>query len=436
MGVTNRVEKRGLTVVNVTHNNNDGCTVDEVFFAVLGFVEETVLKCYDNFLFNLDAEFVSDEECGIVVDGFVDRNHHSHAHKLLNNLCGGGLHTRRKLGYADSVGNGYLKLNGLGLLCLLLLLLLSALIESLFALLLICKLVLFLDFLHARGRFGHDVVIAQDLVVVLRKVDVRGAARIDNAHFIAGALLLGLLVVARLRLLLALFFFSGGASGFRSLAFLFLLGVLFIVEFLEECGDVYLILLGESFENDRKLGLVKNRHVSSSCEACIVENGDKVLAFDIKILSKGVDSVFLTRCCHMLHTSFLVGSIFARQAFFVSLDEVCVGKGYCSGVAVTDRSAELLCGYIDLFGVDRIIFGFVKKRFLGIVGNVGCDKHKLCLITANRLEHVVCADDNSSCSCRKPDNPQCSFFHGYHSLIKGFQELNGDSNKFRRESCI
>ena len=66
--MTDIVKKRGLAVVNVTHNNYDRRTADEFFFAVFVVVYEFFFHGYNNFFFNLAAELHSYESCGIIVD--------------------------------------------------------------------------------------------------------------------------------------------------------------------------------------------------------------------------------------------------------------------------------------------------------------------------------------------------------------------------------
>ena len=43
------VKKGCLTVVNVTHNNDNGCTVDELCICIFVVVDKSLFDCYDNF---------------------------------------------------------------------------------------------------------------------------------------------------------------------------------------------------------------------------------------------------------------------------------------------------------------------------------------------------------------------------------------------------
>ena len=70
--MTDLIEKRGLTVVNVTHNNNDRSSFNEVFFAVHFFAEQLFFNGNDNLLGYCRTHFVGNKEGGIVVDILID----------------------------------------------------------------------------------------------------------------------------------------------------------------------------------------------------------------------------------------------------------------------------------------------------------------------------------------------------------------------------
>lgn len=68
VSVSDTVEDRSLTVVNVTHYNNDRAARFKVCIIVISVVNETLLNGNDNFLFNLCAEFLSNERSCVKVD--------------------------------------------------------------------------------------------------------------------------------------------------------------------------------------------------------------------------------------------------------------------------------------------------------------------------------------------------------------------------------
>ena len=69
VSVSDTVEDRSLTVVNVTHYNNDRAAFGSRFaIIVISVVNETLLNGNDNFLFNLCAEFLSNERSCVKVD--------------------------------------------------------------------------------------------------------------------------------------------------------------------------------------------------------------------------------------------------------------------------------------------------------------------------------------------------------------------------------
>ena len=87
VGVTDSIENRGLTVVNVTHNTNNGGALLELLVGVNCVIKQTLLNA-DNYLGgSFNAELIC-YECGsIKVDDLVDGCHHAHEHQLFNNLA-------------------------------------------------------------------------------------------------------------------------------------------------------------------------------------------------------------------------------------------------------------------------------------------------------------------------------------------------------------
>ena len=104
--MTYSVEKRCLTVVNVTHNAYDGASCYEVFLFVCLFVEEFILYCNNNFLRYDSAHLVCDKISGIIVYYLVYRRHNAHHHELFDNFSRGDFHKPCKFSYRYFVGNG------------------------------------------------------------------------------------------------------------------------------------------------------------------------------------------------------------------------------------------------------------------------------------------------------------------------------------------
>ena len=75
LGLADRVEQRGLAVVNVTHNDNDRIAGLKLLCLILVLVEQLLLDGNVNFLLDLAAHFLRNDRCGIVVDDLGDGRH-------------------------------------------------------------------------------------------------------------------------------------------------------------------------------------------------------------------------------------------------------------------------------------------------------------------------------------------------------------------------
>ena len=73
VGLPDCVQQRGLAVVDVTHDDNDRGTADQLVFRVLMVVEQPLLDGDDNLALDLAAQLRGDKFRGIVVDILVDR---------------------------------------------------------------------------------------------------------------------------------------------------------------------------------------------------------------------------------------------------------------------------------------------------------------------------------------------------------------------------
>ena len=288
LGLADRVEQRGLAVVNVTHNNNDRIARLQLLFLVLVLIEQLLLDGNVYFLLNLAAHFLCNDGCGIVVDHLGDGRHNAQLDETLDNIRCGALHAGSELTDGNLLRNHYLYRNLLKcchlLLTLqaahLLLLLLTALVaERLGALVgLLGELLL----LRALGLHALRLCVDQliDMVVVLCKVYVAGAARIDAMHLLDLGGSRSLLRRLLDRLLLRLF---------RRL-----LGLALGLLCAEGSLDVlYLMMLSHILEDDRKVRVVENLHMVLRLGAVLGHNFHDFLGGYTEVLRDLVHPVFI-----------------------------------------------------------------------------------------------------------------------------------------------
>ena len=103
--VTDIVEKGGLAVIDMAHDDDDRRTGDELFCRVLMIVKEFFLNCDDDLALYLAAELHGDEFRRIVVDGLVDRRHHAVFQQTLDDLRRRLLHARGEFTDGDFIGD-------------------------------------------------------------------------------------------------------------------------------------------------------------------------------------------------------------------------------------------------------------------------------------------------------------------------------------------
>ena len=308
VGVADGVQQARFAVVDMPHHHDDRRARLEVLLLVRALVEEAVLDGQHDLLADLDFEFVRHEEGRVVVDDLIDRHHQAHAHQLLDDLARADLHPRGKLPDGDLVRHGDGKLHRLrlegGLLSARPALVVPPTAAAAAVRPLVAR-VLFLDFLLADvdvGRLGYEVV---ELFVVFVGVDVARAARIDHAHLGARALLLRLPVAAGLRLPLIALGLSG-RFGLRALGLLLGLARFFLfLVLLEEFLDVDLVPLCDVLENEAQLVWLQRGHRAFLPLARSAQQVRDLLRFHAEVLRERVDSVFVSRCCHSSHQSFL-----------------------------------------------------------------------------------------------------------------------------------
>ncbi|CDA60994.1 conserved domain protein [Clostridium sp. CAG:169] len=133
--MTNGVKDGGLTVVYVTHNNNDRRTLYLLFVLILAVVEQTVLDGNDHLTLDLCTDFHCNQCSGIVVDDVRHRLHLAQCHQAFDNLCRLNFQLESQVADGDFIRQGDVQL--------------------LTALALHLQL---LEFLHLLVLFGHEVL--------------------------------------------------------------------------------------------------------------------------------------------------------------------------------------------------------------------------------------------------------------------------------------
>ena len=103
LGLADRVEQRGLAVVNVTHNDNDRIAGLKLLCLILVLVEQLLLDGNVNFLLDLAAHFLRNDRGGIVVDDLGDGRHDAELDEALDNVRCGALHAGSELADRDLV---------------------------------------------------------------------------------------------------------------------------------------------------------------------------------------------------------------------------------------------------------------------------------------------------------------------------------------------
>ena len=98
LGVADRVEQRGLAVIDMAHHGDHRRPRDHLARDLLGLalldrgfdVEGDVLDAV--------AELVGDQRRGVDVEHLVERRHHAEVHQLLDHLAGLDAHVARQFG--------------------------------------------------------------------------------------------------------------------------------------------------------------------------------------------------------------------------------------------------------------------------------------------------------------------------------------------------
>ena len=259
-------------MVDVTHNNNDRSTADELVCAVFMIVYKLLFDGHNDFLFDLAAEFHCNQCRSVVIDNVGNGCKNTELYKALYDLAGRLLHSCGKLADVDLIGNHDLELLLLSDLKLELLHLIALFLTALCrcCLTLLALLCLVDDLLLA--AFAVAVTVAAlvaghvvELLVILGYVHRCAASGIDNA----------LLRYLARNMRLILFFLLFGSRLLRGVCFLGRLcsSGLFLLFLGRLClsglrrGRTYirktfgLIMLGQIFKYNVKLVVFKNLHV-------------------------------------------------------------------------------------------------------------------------------------------------------------------------------
>ena len=104
--ITDSVQQRCFTVVNMTHNYNDRTSFFKAFCGIFGIVHNSFFNGNNNRFFYFTTKFHYNDFCSIVINGLSNRCHNTQFHKNLNNLGGSLFKTCGKFANGDFFTNG------------------------------------------------------------------------------------------------------------------------------------------------------------------------------------------------------------------------------------------------------------------------------------------------------------------------------------------
>ena len=105
IGISYCVQKRSLTVVNMTHNNNNRRTRFELFLCIGFIVKQHIFGGENNLFFECSAHFFDYQRCGIKVNCFIHGCHNTEKHKLFYYLGCRASHSLSKLSHRYLIGD-------------------------------------------------------------------------------------------------------------------------------------------------------------------------------------------------------------------------------------------------------------------------------------------------------------------------------------------
>ena len=110
LGISDRIQQRGLTVVDVAHNGNNRRTRFEIFFLVIDRVDYVFNIGIRN-AHNVVAEFFDNQFGCICVNRLVLSHHHAHLHEGFHHLTHTFSHSIGQLGHHNCLGQLYVAHN-------------------------------------------------------------------------------------------------------------------------------------------------------------------------------------------------------------------------------------------------------------------------------------------------------------------------------------
>ena len=95
IGISDMIEQRSLTVVDVSHHRYNRCTRYKIVLVVNIFTDSFLHFCTD--IFGLETEFICHHINGFGIKSLVYGNHDAYTHQRRNNLCHADIHHRGQL---------------------------------------------------------------------------------------------------------------------------------------------------------------------------------------------------------------------------------------------------------------------------------------------------------------------------------------------------
>ena len=183
--VANGVKQRRLTVVNVTHDNNNGIPCFKIVVLVVRIVDKFIFYRNNDLFCNGRAQIFRNKRRGVIVYYLRRRSEYSELHKFLNDLR--GRHTK----FRGKFGNGhFLGKDNVRKVLFLVLFVLFHSFEFCFRFFSSCGVVGFSFILLFYSLICFSVILvrffADDVVksfVIFGKVNVRLFSRINNNRF-------------------------------------------------------------------------------------------------------------------------------------------------------------------------------------------------------------------------------------------------------------
>ena len=90
IGLSDIVEERGLTMVNVSHHGNDRSTWHEIILVILSFLHSFLHLSAD--IFRCETELFSYDIDGFSVQSLIDTYHNTDRHECTDKLCDWNIH--------------------------------------------------------------------------------------------------------------------------------------------------------------------------------------------------------------------------------------------------------------------------------------------------------------------------------------------------------